>query len=261
MKSCDMGGRVAAFFDLDGTLIARPSLERRFVADLRRRHAIPIRNHLLWLVRAVWLAQRGARNIRYANKMYLRGVRVGDFQDGNQRRGQPEMAVPRFLSEGVDQVAWHAAQGHAIVVVSGTLAPLAQEMALALLVRLAVRGIAASVGVCATRLEENDGHWTGRISGDAMFGEAKGQVVRQIALEKGFELAQCYAYGDSVSDRWMLETVGRPVAVNPSWRLKMLARWKSWPVLTWADGKKRVQSSLSRPGEQRNAEEIWEQLG
>jgi phosphoserine phosphatase len=145
--------------------------------------------------------------------------------------------------------------------VSGTLAPLAQEMTLALAVRLAVRGIAASVAVCATRLEENDGHWTGRIVGDAMFGEAKGRAVRKMAVEKRFELAECYAYGDSVCDRWMLEAVGRPVAVNPSWRLKMLARWKSWPVLTWAEGKKRMPSSLSRPGEQRNAEEIWEHVG
>jgi HAD superfamily hydrolase (TIGR01490 family) len=158
-------------------------------------------------------------------------------------------------------VAWHAQRGHAIVLVSGTLAPLAQEMALALVVRLAVRGIAASVAVCATRLEENDGRWTGHIIGDAMFGEAKGRAVQQMAVDKGFELAQCYAYGDSVSDRWMLEAVGRPVAVNPSWRLMSLARRKSWPVLTWAEGKKPKQSSSSTPGEQRNAEEVWENVG
>jgi phosphoserine phosphatase len=158
-------------------------------------------------------------------------------------------------------VAWHARQGHAIVLVSGTLAPLAQEMALALVVRLAVRGIAASVAVRATRLEENDGRWTGRIVGDAMFGKAKARAVRQMAVDKGFELGRCYAYGDSVCDRWMLEAVGRPMAVNSSWLLVSLARRKSWPVLTWAEGKKPKQSSSSTPGEQRNAEETWENVG
>jgi HAD superfamily hydrolase (TIGR01490 family) len=269
MKSREMVGRVAAFFDLDGTLILRPSLERRFFAELRQRRAIALGNYSLWLARAAWLAPRGVRMMTYANKMYLLGVSIRDFQQGHQRQGQPArqgsgragLAVPRFFPEGVDQVAWHAQRGHAIVLVSGTLAPLAQEMALALVVRLAVRGIAASVAVCATRLEENDGRWTGRIVGDAMFGEAKGRAVQQMAVDKGFELTQCYAYGDSVSDRWMLEAVGRPVAVNPSWRLKTRARRKSWPVLTWAEGKKLKQSSSSTPGEQRNAEQVWENVG
>jgi HAD superfamily hydrolase (TIGR01490 family) len=261
MKSREMVGRVAAFFDLDGTLIARPSLERQVFARLRQWRAIPMRNYFLWLARAARLAPRGIRMMRYANKMYLRGVGIRDFQEGHQRQGQPGLAVPRFLPEGVDQVAWHVGQGHAIVLMSGTLAVLAQEMALALVVRLAVRGIAASVAVCATRLEENGGQWTGRIVGDAMFGEAKGRAVQQMAVDEGFELAQCYAYGDSVADRWMLETVGRPVAVNPSWRLKTRAHRKSWPVLTWAEGKKAKQRSSSTPGEQRNADEIWGHVG
>jgi HAD superfamily hydrolase (TIGR01490 family) len=261
MRRQDAHGRIAAFFDLDGTLIARPSLERRFSANLRQRRAIPLGNYFLWLARAVWLAPRGIRMMRHANKMYLRGASACDSAQGRQQKGQPGLAVPRFFPEGVKQVAWHAQQGHAIVLVSGTLAPLAQEMALALIVRLAVRGIAASAAVCATRLEETGGRWTGRIVGDAMFGEAKGRAVRDMAAEKGFDLPQCYAYGDSFSDRWMLEAVGRPVAVNASWRLKTLALRKSWPVLTWATEKKPKQNSSSTQGQQRNPEQIWENVG
>ena len=261
MRRQEANGRIAAFFDLDGTLIARPSLERRFFANLRQRRAIPMGNYFLWLARAVWLAPQGIQMMRHANKMYLRRVNVRDLLEGPQRKGQPGLAAPRFLPEAVEQVAWHAQQGHAIVLVSGTLAPLACEMALALVVRLAVRGIAASVAVCATRLEESGGRWTGRIAGDAMFGRAKGQAVRQTAAEKGVDLPHCYAYGDSVSDRWMLEAVGRPVAVNPSLLLETLARRKSWPVLKWVEGKKRMQSPSSTSGEQRNAEEIWENVG
>jgi len=260
MKSRELGGQVAAFFDLDGTLIARPSLERRFFAELRRRGAVQMRSYLLWLARLAWLAPRGIRTMRHANKIYLRGVRAGE---GEFRRdgGQPQIAVPRFFPEGVDQVAWHAQQGHRIVLVSGTLAPLAQEMALALVVRLAVRGIAASVAVCATRLEQEDGRWTGWILGDAMFGEAKARAARRLAAEKGFELAQCYAYGDCISDRWMLEAVGQAVAVNPSRQLETLARRKRWPVFTWAEGKKPKRGALNTQGERRDAEEIWENVG
>src|ERR1700732_1297750 len=139
MKQQHTSGRVAAFFDLDGTLVARPALERRFFAELRYRAAIPTGNYFLWLARAVWLAPRGMQMMRHANKMYLRGVRASDDGSGreggqpsSQGSGQARLAVPRFFPEGVDQVGWHAQQGHEIVLVTGTLAPLAQEMALAL---------------------------------------------------------------------------------------------------------------------------------
>lgn len=247
MKSREMVGRVAAFFDLDGTLIARPSLERRFFAELRQRRAIPMKNYFLWLARAVRLARHGIRRMGYTNKMYLRGLRVRDFQEAHQRHRQPEMAVPQFFPEAVDQVAWHARRGHAIVLVSGTLAPLAQEMALVLVVRLAVRGIAASVAVCATRLEESNGQWTGRIVGEAMLGEAKGRAVRKMAVEKGFDLVRCYAYGDALSDRWMLEAVGRPAVVNPSRRMERLARQRRWTALMWSEKKNPTRSAQRTP--------------
>jgi HAD superfamily hydrolase (TIGR01490 family) len=255
MKQHHTSGRVAAFFDLDGTLVARPSLERRFYAELRYRGAIPMGNYFLWLARAVWLAPRGMQMMRHANKMYLRGVRAGDDGYGRERgqhpwqsSGQARLSAPRFFPEGVDQVAWHAQQGHEIVLVSGTLAPLAQEMALALVVRLAVRGITASVAVCATRLQQSGGRWTGRILGDAMFGEAKARAVVQLARCKGFDLTECYAYGDSLSDRSMLEAVGQAAAVNPSWRMERLARRRGWSVFTWREAKDLTQSS-QRPAQ------------
>src|SRR5260370_37413912 len=96
--------------------------------------------------------------------------------------------------------------------------------------RLAVRGVAATVAVCATRLEEREGRWTGRIAGEAMFGEAKGRAVRRLARERGFCVERCYAYGDSLSDRWMLETVGRGAVGDSSWHGARVARAKKCVV-------------------------------
>src|SRR5712692_4351722 len=121
---------------------------------------------------------------------------------------------------------------------SGTLEPLAREVALALVVRLAVRGIKSSIGVCATLLEEAEEKWTGRIVGEAMFGEAKARAVRKLAAEQGLDLARCYAYGDSASDRWLLEAVGKPAAVNASDELARIARKQGWPVLSWEKDKR-----------------------
>jgi phosphoserine phosphatase len=91
--------------------------------------------------------------------------------------------------------------------------------------------------VCATRLEEIDGRWTGRIVGEAMCGGAKARAIRRIADELDLDLAQCYAYGNSRNDEEMLAVVGRPMAVNPSIGLARTAGKKKWPVLQWGEKK------------------------
>ena len=268
-------GGVAAFFDLDGTLVALPSLERRFFRTLRYRRAIPVRNYFLWFAEALRLAPSGVGTILQANKMYLRGVQSFDergkgddavspwHKSGHQAEGQasapssrrarrnPRLPVPVFLAEGIERVVWHGKQGHAIVLVSGTLEPLAQAAARAVEVELAARGIFLAIRVCATRLEEVGGRWTGRILGEALFGEAKERAVRRIATEMKLDLTQCYAYGDSVNDRCLLEAVGRPTVVNPSNDLGRIAREHAWPVMRWE--KEGIETQ--RRGERRENQE------
>ncbi len=250
---------VAAFFDLDGTLVALPSLERRFFRTLRYRREIHIENYFFWLSEAVRLIPRGINAILQANKMYLRGVQIIDecgegdgsvsrwHKDGHQAQGQasalpskrarrnPRLPVPTFFAEAIDRAAWHAKQGHEIVLLSGTLAPLAREAAYGLKAKLADRGIAVAIWVIATRLEERDGRWTGRVLGEAMFGEAKARAAKGLAAEMRLDLEKSYAYGDSLNDRWLMDVVGRPTAVNPSKDLASIARTHGWPILRWKE--------------------------
>src|SRR5256885_9889836 len=66
----------AAFFDIDGTLLAKPSLERRFFWQLHRRGKIPARNYFLWLAEMMRLrfGLHGLRAAAQSNKAYLCGV-------------------------------------------------------------------------------------------------------------------------------------------------------------------------------------------
>jgi HAD superfamily hydrolase (TIGR01490 family) len=241
-------GGIAAFFDLDGTLVAGPSLERRFFRRLRYGRPIPAKNYFLWLREAMLIAPRGIRAIRYANKMYLRGVPLGEVE--RQASGIS------FFAEAMDRVAWHAMQRHKIVIVSGTLEPLARKAACELQSQLAERGIVAIVHVCATRLEEKEGRWTGRIIGEAMFGEAKAPAVKRLAAKMGVDLARCYAYGDSANDRWLLAAVGRPAAVNASKELLLIAQGRNWQAPSWekhgeeesAQSSQRAQRSERKSG-------------
>jgi HAD superfamily phosphoserine phosphatase-like hydrolase len=264
---------IAAFFDLDGTLVPLPSLERRFFHVLRYRREIRAKNYFSWLKEAVRLMPRGMNAMVHANKMYLKGVKSLDESDGENRcdssghtsghqaggqvsahsslvpprraRRYPRLPVPHFLAKGLERVAWHAKQGHAIVLISGTLEPLASAAALALVLRLAVNGITTSIGVCATRLEEADGMWTGNVMDEAMRGEAKARAVKQLAEEMRLDLSRCYAYGDGANDRWLLAAVGKPTAVNPSRTLLRIAHERGWPVLHWREEKKLKQEHSS----------------
>jgi HAD superfamily hydrolase (TIGR01490 family) len=229
----ECGRNIAAFFDLDGTLTALPSVERRFFRMLRYRRAIAVKNYRGWLVEAVRLAPRGLSAILHGNKMYLRGVAVDRLGECGLR------PASTFLGDALARVAWHAAESHTIVIVSGTLEPLANEAARAIEDELAARGILPAIRVCATRLEQMHGRWTGRILDEAMFGKEKLRAVQRMATEMKLDLAQCYAYADSSSDRWLLAAVGRPAAVNPSNGLARLARIRAWPVLHW-EGKENL---------------------
>jgi HAD superfamily hydrolase (TIGR01490 family) len=239
VKKC--GGRITAFFDLDGTLAAEPSLEQRFFRMLRCRREIPAKNYFLWAREAVRLARRGVRALRFENKMYLRGVPIGEVE--RQYNGI------LFFPGAIERVAWHARRSHKIVIVSGTLEMLARQAAKRLERELEARGLAAEIYVRATRLEERAGRWTGRLMGVAMCGEAKVEVMRKMAEKEELDLARCYAYGDSAMDRWMIEAVGRPAAVNPSKELLRIARRKNWKVMSWEErGKEELTESAQRAG-------------
>jgi HAD superfamily phosphoserine phosphatase-like hydrolase len=256
---------VAAFFDLDGTLVGLPSLERKFFRTLRYRREIPVRSYFLWLKEAVRLMPREIGAMLQANKMYLSGVKILDergegdgnvstwHKSGHQAEGQasappakrarrnPRRPVPTFFGQAIEKVAWHARQGHHVVLISGTLEPLAREAARALEAELAAHGTIVTIRVIATRLEEADGRWTGRILGEAMFGEAKARAARGLALEMRLDLERCFAYGDSLNDRSLMMAVGRPTAVNPSNDLESIALSRGWPILNWAEREKTTQ--------------------
>ena len=258
---------VAAFFDLDGTLVPLPSVEWRFFRMLWYRKHIGIRNYFLWLVETARLLPRGINQLMHANKMYLRGVRLdvryggtdipvclfSEYEAEGEKKRQARMPVPLY-PEAIERLAWHAERGHLIVIVSGTLEPLAEGSARSLEAELGERGLAGKIRVCATRLEIKCDRCTGRILGEAMFGEAKARAVRQIAADENLDLQRCFAYGDSASDRWMLEAVGKPAAANPSNDLARIARRNDWVVLRWGKENNSRESALREQKTERTDE-------
>ncbi|MGD0307028.1 MAG: haloacid dehalogenase-like hydrolase, partial [Candidatus Acidiferrales bacterium] len=115
----------------------------------------------------------------------------------------------------------------------------------AVLARELVKQLPAPVDLIATELETATGYieergdceavWTGEISGAHMTGLAKARAVWRYAEDHGVDLSRSYAYGDQNADLPMLDTVGHPVAVNPSARLARIARENGWETVRWRE--------------------------
>jgi phosphoserine phosphatase len=84
-------------------------------------------------------------------------------------------------------------------------------------------------GVIATRAEIVDGKYTGQLERYA-YAEVKAEAIKELAEQHGVDLAESYAYSDSVTDMPMLEAVGHPVAVNPDRDLRREAEKREWQI-------------------------------
>ncbi len=244
---------IGAFFDLDGTLLPKPSLERRLVRFLRDGKTLGIAAGLRWLARFMqellaW--RRGGFEQRWlaatdGNKTHLARLRADTAETFAAVAARKPLG---FFSGALRRLAWHVAQDHAVYIVTGSLGPLAVCAAWQLCAKLVelAGGKRPRIRVCATELEESGAWWTGEVAGGAMCGAAKSRAIERMAREDGIDLRRSYAYGDRWSDRQMLEAVGHPAAVNPSATLARLARRRGWTTLHWMDGEQKTP-----PGEQR----------
>ncbi|GAC1312843.1 MAG: hypothetical protein NVSMB12_03630 [Acidimicrobiales bacterium] len=100
-----------------------------------------------------------------------------------------------------------------------------------------VRPLAERLGVddlIATRYVVRDGRFTGQLDGPFIWSTGKIAAVRRWAAEHDVDLADSFAYSDSVYDVPLLAAVGHPFAVNPDPRLRLVAMARRWPQL-WLD--------------------------
>ncbi|WP_163276637.1 HAD family hydrolase [Cellulomonas iranensis] len=218
-------GRVAAFFDLDKTIIATSSataFSKGFLAQglLTRRSVVASAYaQLAYLLGGA--DETSTERLRAALARTVAGWDVAQVST-IVRETLHESIDPTVYAEALDLIARHRAAGHDVVVVSASGAEV-------------VEPIAALVGAdtaIATRMTVEDGRYTGEIEFYA-YGEHKATAIRDLAAARGYDLAACFAYSDSVTDTPMLAAVGHGAVVNPDRALRRLALAEGWAVLTF----------------------------
>lgn len=213
-----------AFFDIDGTLLAG-STERRFARYLLRKGYLGPRQGAAF----VWFALRHlpahGRDVLKKNKAYLAGLEIERVRSLAEAFVAAEI-VPQLYGPVLQRVQRHLNAGDTVVLLSGTLEPIAKALGAALGVQC----------VCATLCDEDHrGRYTRAAPRQHPFGAAKRVLAMQIAEEVGADLRDAAAYGDSRHDLELLEAVGHPVAVRPDAPLLATARGNRWDIIAGRD--------------------------
>jgi HAD superfamily hydrolase (TIGR01490 family) len=212
---------VGAFFDIDGTLIARNSAPL-YMKHLRQTGQARRRD----LARTFYYVGRyklGLLDIDRAVAVSLGWIRGRDEAavrvdcDGWYARTVRPYLIPAMAAT----VDAHRRAGHVPVILTSATRYLAEP-------------IAADLGIehlLVTQLVVRDGRFTGEAIRPVCYGEGKTYWAEQLAAEKGFDLRRSYFYTDSITDLPVLERVGEPRIVNPDPRLARVAARRGWPVV------------------------------
>jgi len=215
-----------ALFDIDGTLV-RGSSERLFwiyLAARGRQGPRQILAYLLFLVR--YLPTGGIHTIK-KNKAYLCGLSTNDVATLATDFVRTRL-LKRLHEPAVQRLKQHLRRGDTVVLLSGTLDPIARALAAHLGVRL----------VCATLCSERHGYFLPQPPETHPFGAAKLSLAKQLASQLGLDLAHASAYADSGRDVFLLEAVGNPVAVCPDQSLLNAALENGWEVIDDLDAQR-----------------------
>jgi putative phosphoserine phosphatase/1-acylglycerol-3-phosphate O-acyltransferase len=216
------GGRSAAFFDLDRTLLSGGS------------------GHVFTeAMRSAGLISRSMPGEKVVYELFSRvGENLPSMmlarQAATMARGRSRSAVQAAAAAAADVlvgmiqpfagpvIQQHKAAGRRLVMATTTPVDLVRPLS----ERLGFDDVVATTyGVNA------DGTYDGTIVGPFVWANGKLEAVREWAARNDIDMGESYAYSDSVYDTPLLSAVGHPVAVNPDPRMLLMAFTRRWPVL------------------------------
>ena len=232
------GPHIAAFFDLDRTLIEGFSAVEFAQERIVRREMSA--SEAAAQLSSLFMYATGSGNFASLAAVGAKGVK-GAKHDEFMTFGEDvarKHLIKEIYPEARTLLAAHFAKGHTVCVVSAATP-------------YQVEPIAAELGiehVMCTRLEVVNGKLTGEIIEPACWGEGKAIQARAFAEANEVDLSQSYFYTDSHDDIELLDIVGNPRPLNPDRELFTIANERDWPIYRFTKQTKPGAVSLVRTG-------------
>jgi putative phosphoserine phosphatase/1-acylglycerol-3-phosphate O-acyltransferase len=237
IKKDEEGPHIAAFFDLDRTLIndfsAKQFVKSRFLSG----KSTP--KELLSQFATLLIYAAGNRDFETLTKISalgVKGISEKIFTDLGEEVYQ-EHLVSTIYPESRTLIASHLEKGHQVVIISAAtryqVTPIANELGI--------------TDIFCTEMEVKKGKFSGTISEMCWF-EGKARAGRKFAKSNNVDLSKSFFYTDSIDDFPLLEIVGNPVATNPDNKLSQLAFENNWPILRFKENTKKPLVNGVRTG-------------
>ena len=218
-------GGVAAFFDMDGTLLSSNVIETYLWMRLQDLSAAERASEVGRIAARLPGLIRAERRERSA---FLRAI-YREYEGASLTELDEvvdalltEHVLGRLAPAAVRRVREHRAAGHTTILITGAVRPLTRPLA-----PLFDHVEAAELGV------DDRGRCTGFLAASPLVGESRAAWMRQWSADHGIDLARSFGYADSYSDLPLLQAVGNPVAVGPDVALFRHARRQRWTIADW----------------------------
>jgi HAD superfamily hydrolase (TIGR01490 family) len=211
------------FFDVDNTITSSSS-GARFITMAIRKGVLPVK--LLFILPYYSFTYRlGLLRLKaYADGFpYLKGVSKADLESIAHESFETKLRADIF-PEAVALIGEKKRAGERVALATSSLDIIVEPLARFL-------GV---TDVIATTLEFDNAICTGRIQGKPLFRREKQKRVLEFIAEAGVSAEDCSFYSDSIYDLPLLEEVGNPVAVNPDFRLRRIARRRGWKIVDFS---------------------------
>ncbi|MGD1875271.1 MAG: HAD family hydrolase [Mastigocoleus sp.] len=218
--------RIAAFFDVDGTLIKKNAIQHYLYLGSQN---LPLVNRWALVIKILFLLPfyfiLDSIDRRLFNHFFYHNYSNYSLKYiNNESKNYFHFNIKNSVfNQALACIEQHREQGHLLILVTGSLDFIVQPLA----------DFLNFDAVLATKLEIKDEYYTGKIEGVSIVGEEKAKAMKNLAIQLDIDLNKSFGYGDSISDLAMLKIVGNSIVVNPNKQLKILAQQKSWQINNW----------------------------
>ncbi len=204
--------KVAAFFDVDGTIFRNSLLIEHFKLLISYKFL----SYDAWYISVEdkfekWSKREGDyEEYLYAlTDQYVEGLKKMKLEDVDYiAKRVIELKGDNVYKYTKERIKYHKEQGHEIVIISGSPSFLVSKMA----EKLGIENY------YATKYIIENGKYTGEVipMWDSV---SKNKAIQEFITKKDIDLSKSYAYGDTTGDFSMFKLVGHPIALNPAKRL------------------------------------------
>lgn len=212
-----------AFFDIDKTILSINSGE----ALIKQAHKKGIIGKT-GIIKAAYAGfqykYRLNDSFKIINKMglWLKGISEEKFNKISKEIFHKDI-IPNIRPEIIDEIKRLKKQGTKVVILSSATQSICEPLA----------NYLEFDDVICSKLEVNNGKFTGFPIGSFCFREEKLNQLVAYCSNLNFKLENSSYYADSIDDLPALEKVGYPVCVSPDKKLAKTAKKRDWVIEKW----------------------------